>query len=146
MHTHFARTFATWWLKLIAIRAIWRTLDKNKNQQVCVQLATFAVNVALHTFTAVCSAVALCCCGTSQAAIDRYLLPARPTATNPLHTATAGKWDRQMNRRTTTVLLHRPYFAYYAQCQQLHNNYKQIVFCSYKVVPNLKKICRVNFT
>ena len=30
-----------------------------------------------------------------RAAVDRYLLPARPTAANPPHAAAAGKRDRQ---------------------------------------------------
>jgi len=36
-----------------------------------------------------------CCCGAGRAAIDRYLLPAVPTAANPPHAAAAGEWDRQ---------------------------------------------------
>ena len=33
--------------------------------------------------------------GAGHAAIDRYLLPATPTAANPPHSAAAGEWDRQ---------------------------------------------------
>jgi len=51
--------------------------------------------------------------GASHAAINRYLLPAGPTAANLPHTAAAvDSWDRQMDRqpdrRTDTVPLHRP--------------------------------------
>ena len=47
------------------------------------------------------------CCGARRAAIDRYLVPARPTAANSPHAAVAGKWDRQrdvqIDRPTDTV-------------------------------------------
>ena len=35
------------------------------------------------------------------AAIDRYLLPAWPTAANPPQGANAGKWDRQTDEHHT---------------------------------------------
>ena len=41
-----------------------------------------------------------CCCGARRAAIDRYVLPAEPTAANPLHAAAAGEWDIQTDGRT----------------------------------------------
>jgi len=47
---------------------------------------TYADNVALPTFAA---------------ATDRYLLPARPKAANPLHAAAAGEWDRQTGGHRT---------------------------------------------
>jgi len=50
-----------------------------------------------------------CCCGAGRAAIDRYLLPAGPTAANPPHAAAAGNWDSGW---TDTVPLHRPWSAY----------------------------------
>jgi len=37
--------------------------------------------------------------GVGRAAIDRYLLPAGPTAANPPHAAAAGEWDRQTDGR-----------------------------------------------
>jgi len=44
----------------------------------------------------------ICCYGTGRAVIDRYLLPAEPTAANPPRAAAAGEWDRdgQTDRRT----------------------------------------------
>jgi len=45
---------------------------------------------------------------TRRAAIDRYRLPAGPTAANPPHVAAAGRWDRQTDGQTDTVPLHRP--------------------------------------
>ena len=59
---------------------------------VCVQLRKYAENVALPASAATCRAVAPCCYGTDRAAIDRYLLPAGPTAANPPHAAAAGTW------------------------------------------------------
>jgi len=60
-------------------------------EQVCVQLPASAVNVALPAFTAARRAAAPRCCGAGRAAIDRYLLPAGPTAANPPHAAAAGE-------------------------------------------------------
>ena len=51
----------------------------------CVQLLASAVNVALPAFAAARRAAAPCCCCVDRAAIDRYLLPAGPTAANPPH-------------------------------------------------------------
>ena len=49
-----------------------------------------------------------------RAAIHRYLLSAGYTAANPPHAAAVvDSWDRQTDRRTDTVPLHRP-VAYYA--------------------------------
>ena len=44
----------------------------------------------------------ICCYGAGRAVIDRYLLPAEPTAANPPRAAAAGEWDRdgQTDRRT----------------------------------------------
>ena len=56
----------------------------NGIKQVCVQLPTSAVNVALPAFAAA-----------RRAAIHRYLLPAGPTAANPPRVAAAGERDRQ---------------------------------------------------
>ena len=69
-------------------------------KQVCVQLPTCADNVALPAFAAERRAAAPCCCGAGRAAIDRYLLPAGPTAANLPHAAAAGEWDRQTDGRT----------------------------------------------
>jgi len=61
---------------------------KIKSEQVCVQLPTSADNVTLPTFAANRHAAAPCC-GTAAAgrpaaaAVDRYLLPAGPTAAKP---------------------------------------------------------------
>ena len=46
-----------------------------------------------------------------RAAIDRYLLPAGPTAANPPHATAEGEWDRQTDGRTDTVPFHRPFSA-----------------------------------
>jgi len=43
---------------------------------------------------------ALCWCGEGRAAIKGYLLPAAPTAANPLHNVAAGEWDGQTKCRT----------------------------------------------
>jgi len=60
-------------------------------QQVCVQLPTSAVNVALPAFAAARRAAAPCCCGAGRATIDRYLLSAGRTAANPPRAAPAGE-------------------------------------------------------
>ena len=87
-------------------------------KQVCIQLPTSAVNVALPTFAAVRRAAAPCCCGACRAAIDRYLLPTGPTAANPPYAAAAVKLNRETDEQTDigtdTVPLHRPCFIYYA--------------------------------
>jgi len=69
--------------------------------QVCAQLPTSAVNVALPACAAARRAAALCCCGAGRAAISRYLLPAWPTAANPPHAAAAGEWDRRTDGHRT---------------------------------------------
>jgi len=51
-----------------------------------------------------------CCCCVDRASIDRYLLPAGPTAANPPHAAAAGEWDK----RTDSVPFYRPCSAHYA--------------------------------
>ena len=71
----------------------------------------YAENVALPAFAATRRNAALCCCGAGRAAIDRYLLPAGPTAANP-----------QTDRRTDTVLFHRPCSAYYVGSANKHQN------------------------
>ena len=38
---------------------------------------------------------------TGRSAIDRYLLPAGPTAANPPHIAVAGEWNRQTDGQTS---------------------------------------------
>ena len=48
------------------------------------------------------------------AAIDRYLLPAGPTAANLQQTVVHAWTDRQTDRRTDTVLFHRACCACYA--------------------------------
>ena len=87
-------------------------------KQVCVQLPTYAENVALPAFAAALRAAAPCCCGTGCATIDRYLLLAWPTAANIPHAAAAGELDRRAIRRTErrmdTVPFHRPCSAHYA--------------------------------
>ena len=72
-----------------------------------VQLPTCTENVALPTFVAARHAAALCCCGTSCTAINRYLLLAGPTAANLPHAAAAYKWDRQTDRWTDIAPFHR---------------------------------------
>jgi len=74
-------------------------------KQVCVQLPTCAENVALPAFAAARRAAAPCCCDAGRAAIDRYLLPAGPTAAN----------------LPDTVPFHRPCSAY---CAGSANNSK----------------------
>ena len=87
-------------------------IDSLDHTQVCVQLPTYAVNVALPAF----AVAAPCCCGAGRAAYVRYLLPAGPTAANPPHAAAAGEWerqavggtDRQTDRRTTYRYIYPP--------------------------------------
>jgi len=59
------------------------------NEQVCVQLPTLAVFVALPALLLARRAAAPSCYGAGCAAIDRCLLPAGPTAANPPHAAAA---------------------------------------------------------
>jgi len=61
------------------------------NQQVGCQLPTSADNVALPTFARRCCSAAVA----DRATIDRYLLPAEPTAANPPRRRAAVGWDRQ---------------------------------------------------
>ena len=70
--------------------------------QHCVRLSTYTVSVTLLTFVAQRRAAA---------AIDRYLLPARPTAANPPHAGAGCEWDRQTDH---TVLFHSSSSAHYA--------------------------------
>jgi len=86
-------------------------IQQNDSEQVSVQLPTSAVNVALPAFSAARRAAVPCCCGAGRAAIDRYLLPAGPTAANPPHAAAADELYRQT---TDTVPLHVDLAAYYA--------------------------------
>ena len=72
------------------------------SEQVCVQLPTYADNVAPPAFAAV------------GAAIDRYRLPAGPTAANLQQSVVHAWTDRQTDRRTDTVLFHRACCACYA--------------------------------
>jgi len=46
---------------------------------------------------------ALCRCGEGRAAIKGYLLPAAPTAANPLHNVAAGEWDGQTDGHRTVT-------------------------------------------
>ena len=50
----------------------------------------------------------------AAAAIDRYVLPAGPTAANPPYTAAAGEWDR---RTDTALRVHTVYGMLCGQCQ-----------------------------
>jgi len=112
-----------------------------------------------------CSTCYVCCkCGTThiyccvqccgfvllrhQPGSNRSISPACQAHSNKpaahCHSRQMGQTDEQMDNHCTvtqTILC-----ILCTQCQQLHNNHKQIVFCSYKVVPNLNIICRVNFT
>jgi len=77
---------------------------------VCVQPSTAAGNETLLAFAADRHAAAApLLLGAGRAAIERYLLPARPTAANSLtllQQSTAGT-DRQTDTRTVTqILLH----------------------------------------
>jgi len=114
-------------------------------KQVCVQLPTCADNVALPAFAAARRAAAPCCCGAGRAAIDRYLLPAGPTAANLPHAAAAGEWDR----RTGTVPFHRPCAAYYTGSANNSKIATDLCFCtrypqiSVKIKPRLiKYLCK----
>ena len=66
--------------------------------QVCVQVSTSAVNVALPTFAAACRAVSPCCCSTCLTAINLYCYPPGP---QQLHAAAVGEWDRQTDGHRT---------------------------------------------
>jgi len=68
---------------------------------------TSAASVALPAFADARGAAAPDCGAADRAAIDRYLLPAGPTAANPPHAAAAGEWDRQRDglRTVTETLL-----------------------------------------
>jgi len=55
--------------------------------------------MTLLTFTAPC------CCGAGRAAIDRYLLPAGPTAANPPHAAAESELDRQTDGHSTAYTM-----------------------------------------
>ena len=61
------------------------------------------LNVALPAFAVARRAAVPCCCSAGRAAI----LPAGPTAANPPHAAAAGEWERETDRRTDTVPIHR---------------------------------------
>ena len=65
-------------------------------QQVCVQIPTSADNVALPT-SGRCTPLWCDCCWPPAccAAIDWYLLAARPTAANRQQQRTTARWDRQ---------------------------------------------------
>ena len=68
--------------------------DRNARRQVCAQLPTSAVKVALSASAAACRAAAPCCCGAGHTVRDR-----RANGTD---------------RRTDSVSLHRPCSACYA--------------------------------
>ena len=56
--------------------------------------------MALPAFAAARRAAVSCWCGADCAAIDRYFIPAAPTAENPPHAAVAGEWDRRTDGQT----------------------------------------------
>ena len=60
---------------------------QNEFNQVCVQLPTYADNGALHA--------RIRPLGPGRAAVDRYLLPAGPTAAHAPHAAGDREWKRQ---------------------------------------------------
>ena len=65
-----------------------------------------------------CAAAAPLLLGAGRAGIDRYLLPAGPTAANPPHAVAAvDRWNGQTDGQTDTVPLHRP-CRICEQCQQ----------------------------
>jgi len=66
------------------------------HEQVCVQLPTSAVSVALPAFVAVRRSSD--CCGAGRVA--EYLLPGGHTAANPPQAAAVGEWDRQSDAQT----------------------------------------------
>ena len=66
------------------------------------RLATPADNVALPAFAAARRAAARMLLSAARAAIDRYLLPAGPTAANPPQRPNAGT-DRQTDGRPTVT-------------------------------------------
>ena len=71
-------------------------------EQVCVQLPTYADNVTLLAFAAAERRAAV------RRVIDRYLLPAGPTAANPPQRyAVVDRWDRQTGGQTDTVSFYR---------------------------------------
>jgi len=70
--------------------------------QVCVQPYTAAVNMTLLTFAA--NRHGAVTAGASHVIINRYLLPARPTAANlPLAAAAVDSWARQMDGHRTVI-------------------------------------------
>ena len=61
-------------------------------------------NAALPTIAAACHAAARLLLSTGGAAIDQYLLPAGPTAANPLQLCVVAKyWDRRTDKRPTAT-------------------------------------------
>jgi len=73
--------------------------------------------VALLAFAAASRAAAPLLLTAGRAAIDRYLLPAGPTAANPQQRRAAVRWDRETDGRTDARQLHIPcsaYIGYYA--------------------------------
>ena len=63
----------------------------------CMQV----LKVSCKRGTARICCCAPCCCGAGRAAIDRYILPAGPTAANPPHDAATGERDRQTDGQRT---------------------------------------------
>jgi len=80
-----------------------RHTEKKLKQQVGVQLLTPAGNVTLLAFAVERRVVVRrAAVARMDAAIDRYLLPAGPTAANPPHAASAvDRWHRQTDGHRT---------------------------------------------
>ena len=66
-------------------------------KQVCVELPTSAVNVALPAFAAARRAAAPCSCVAERAVIERYLLY---PPSHRIHALVVGEWHRQTDGRT----------------------------------------------
>jgi len=100
--------------------------------QAAVQFPTSAANVTLLQLLL----------SAGRAAIDRYLLPAGPTAANPPHTVAAvDRWGRQTDRQTrggsSHPLARQPISCYYYACDL---SYFDFVLC-----PSSSQILATNF-
>jgi len=69
----------------------------------------------------------------AAAAIDRYLLPAAPTAANPPHKVVAGEWDRQPDGHRIATVAQTLLRILCGQCQQA-------VFCIARLPAILKEL------
>ena len=91
-----ASVFGNTPLDVIKTRMQVRLVRYPQDQQVCVQLPTSADDVTLPAFAAERSAAARWLPSAGSAAVDRYVLPAWPTAANPQQRRVVAKcWDRQ---------------------------------------------------